>query len=64
LITPDALAAYVGLVPSEHSSGQSRRLGKITKAGSRQDLSDLLCEVGVTDTALGAGKGHPCPLRK
>ena len=31
---PDALAAYVGLVPSEHSSGQSRRLGKITKAGS------------------------------
>jgi Transposase IS116/IS110/IS902 family/AAA ATPase domain len=31
---PDALAAYVGLVPSEHSSGQSRRQGKITKAGS------------------------------
>jgi transposase len=31
---PDSLAAYVGLVPSEHSSGQSRRLGKITKAGS------------------------------
>jgi transposase len=27
---PDALAAYVGLVPSEHSAGQSRRLGKIT----------------------------------
>ena len=31
---PDAIASYVGLVPSEHSSGQSRRLGKITKAGS------------------------------
>ncbi len=31
---PDAIAAYVGLVPSEHSSGQTRRLGKITKAGS------------------------------
>ena len=30
---PDSIAAYVGLVPSEHSSGQSRRLGKITKAG-------------------------------
>lgn len=27
---PDSLAAYVGLVPSEHSSGQSRRQGKIT----------------------------------
>ena len=31
---PDSLAAYVGLVPSEHSSGQSRRVGEITKAGS------------------------------
>jgi transposase len=30
----DAIAKYVGLVPSEHSSGQTRRLGKITKAGS------------------------------
>ena len=31
---PDSIANYVGLVPSENSSGQSRRLGKITKAGS------------------------------
>jgi transposase len=31
---PDSIASYVGLVPSEYSSGQSRRLGKITKAGS------------------------------
>src|ERR671918_1476370 len=31
---PDSIASYVGLVPSEHSSGQSRRQGKITKAGS------------------------------
>ena len=31
---PDSLACSVGLVPSEHSSGQTRRLGKITKAGS------------------------------
>jgi hypothetical protein len=31
---PDSIARYVGLVPSEHSSGQTRRLGKITKAGS------------------------------
>jgi transposase len=30
----DSIASYVGLVPSEHSSGQQRRLGKITKAGS------------------------------
>ena len=31
---PDSIASYVGLVASEHSSGQSRRLGKITKVGS------------------------------
>jgi transposase len=29
------LASYLGLVPSEHSSGQQRRLGSITKTGSR-----------------------------
>jgi transposase len=28
------LASYLGLVPSEHSSGQTRRLGAITKTGS------------------------------
>jgi transposase len=31
---PDALAAYLGLVPSENSSGDKRRQGAITKAGS------------------------------
>ena len=29
-----------------------------------RDLSDLLCEVGVTDAALGAGKGHRCQARR
>jgi transposase len=29
-----ALSAYLGLVPSENSSGEKRRLGAITKAGS------------------------------
>lgn len=29
------LMSYLGLVPSEHSSGESRRLGQITKSGSR-----------------------------
>ena len=32
---PAQLASYLGLVPSEHSSGASRRLGAITKTGSR-----------------------------
>lgn len=31
---PRQLMAYVGLVPSEHSSGRSRRQGGITKAGN------------------------------
>ena len=32
--SPGKLMAYVGLVSSEHSSGASRRLGAITKAGN------------------------------
>jgi transposase len=31
---PRQLMAYVGLIPSEHSSGDRRRLGAITKAGN------------------------------
>lgn len=31
---PRQLMAYLGLVPSEHSSGEKRRQGKITKAGN------------------------------
>ena len=32
---PKLLASYLGLVPSDDSSGERRRLGSITKAGSR-----------------------------
>ncbi len=32
--SPRQLMAYVGLIPSEHSSGERRRLGAITKAGN------------------------------
>ena len=32
--TGASIGAYLGLVPSEHSSGQSRRQGGITKAGN------------------------------
>jgi transposase len=31
---PKQLASYLGLVPSEQSSGERRRQGSITKAGS------------------------------
>ena len=30
----EQLASYLGLVPSEHTTGSQRRLGSITKAGS------------------------------
>jgi transposase len=33
--TPAKLMSYLGLVPSEHSTGQTRRQGAITKSGSR-----------------------------
>jgi transposase len=33
--SPQQLMAYLGLVPSEHSSGASRRQGGITRAGNR-----------------------------
>ena len=32
---PAQLMSYLGLVPSEHSSGQTRRQGAITKTGSK-----------------------------
>ncbi|MGB0092380.1 MAG: transposase [Solirubrobacteraceae bacterium] len=32
--SPTGLSAYLGIVPSEHTTGQQRRLGSITKAGS------------------------------
>jgi transposase len=31
---PDQLSSYLGIVPSEHTTGAQRRLGSITKAGS------------------------------
>jgi transposase len=31
---PDSLACYLGIVPSEHTTGERRRQGAITKAGS------------------------------
>jgi transposase len=32
---PRSLMAYIGLIPTEHSSGEQRRQGRITKAGNR-----------------------------
>ena len=47
------LMAYLGLVPSEHSTGPKRRIGAITKAGDaeRRQLTVMFCDL-VGSTAL------------
>jgi transposase len=51
-----ALASYVGLIPSEYSSGDRQRLGKLTKQGN-PFLRYLWCEAAIhavrRDPALG-----------
>jgi hypothetical protein len=43
--SPRALMAWVGLIPSEHSSGDRERRGPITKAGNAH-LGRVLLEAG------------------
>jgi transposase len=52
-----ALASYVGLIPSEYSSGPRQRLGKITKQGNRF-LRFLWCEAAVQAARRDAGFGR------
>jgi transposase len=51
-----ALASYVGLIPSEYSSGDRQRLGKLTKQGNPM-LRFLWCEAAIhavrRDATLG-----------
>jgi transposase len=41
-----AVASYVGMIPSEYSSGPRQRLGKLTKQGNRF-VRFLWCEAGL-----------------
>jgi transposase len=54
---PKKLSSYFGLVPREHSSGDQRRLGHITKAGDGQ-MRHLLVEAALTASR------KPGPLRE
>jgi transposase len=62
---PDQLASYLGLVPSENSSGERRRQGAITKAGSTH-ARRLLIEAAhhyrrqpaISDTLARRQRGH------
>ncbi len=46
------VAAYAGLIPQQHQSGQTNRLGKITKRGSRL-LRTALVEAAWSGSSLG-----------
>ncbi|MBW2025383.1 MAG: IS110 family transposase, partial [Deltaproteobacteria bacterium] len=57
---PRALMAFLGLIPSEDSSGDRQKGGSITKAGNRpaccrQALQDSIGRIG---TALCQKTGH------
>src|SRR5579864_5770601 len=41
-----ALASYIGMIPSEHSSGRRQRLGEMSKQGNAL-LRDLWCEAAM-----------------
>jgi transposase len=47
--TGKAVASYVGMIPSEYSSGPRQRLGALTKKGNRL-LRFLWCEATLTAT--------------
>jgi transposase len=51
---PAQLMSYLGMVPSETSSGQQRRLGSITKTGSKHDRRLLVEAAGTTANARGS----------
>lgn len=61
-----SIGAYLGLVPSEHSTGRSRRLGAMTKTGNSH-VRRLLVETAwhhepyykVGPTLQAAGTSHP-----
>ncbi len=61
-----SIGAYLGLTPSEHSSGESRRQGGITKTGNTTPAGCSSRPPGTTNPATGSAP--PCkpagtPLR-
>ncbi|MFS0821532.1 IS110 family transposase [Bacillus sp. 1P02SD] len=55
--TPKQFMSYVGLIPSEYSSGESRRQGKITKTGNKH-VRRLLVEAAWSYRYQPAVKGE------
>jgi Transposase IS116/IS110/IS902 family len=56
--------AYLGMVPSEHSSGPKRRVGAITKAGDVHARTLLIEAAHASLTSLGTSWVPSTPCRK
>ena len=59
---PQQFMAYLGLVPSEHSSGSTRRQGGIPKAGNgaaRRMLIEAACRLPVSSTYRSRSPSAP-----
>jgi hypothetical protein len=66
---PRQLMAYLGLVPSEHSSGGTRRQGGITKAGNcaarrRLNDRDAVFEDNMVHRLFEPQPGQPAPVHR
>ena len=57
--TGNTIGSFVGLVPSEYSSGQSRVQGSITKTGNTH-VRRLLIEAAWHHRARYVGRARPC----
>ena len=57
-------AAWMGLVPSQHSSGGKERLGKITKKGNRTLRRLLVICAGAQITSIMRSRSEPDPWLK
>ena len=54
---PAELMSYLGLVPSEHSSGEKTRRGSITKSGN-DHVRRVLAGVSPAAPGIGLWRGH------
>ena len=62
--TAEQFMSYVGLVPSECSSGQSRRQGSITKAGNGHVRRLLIEARGISANAPASARSSPASAAK
>lgn len=59
---PRELTAFLGLVPSERSTGETRKRGSITKAGNARARKALVEAAWTYRHSAGVGRGHRARL--